>query len=172
MTPLGIVLGFLFFFVSAPCLATEASQVEQMQQLQEQIAVDPRFADYFEKIKQNPKDPQIHLALAQTYYERNLFELAIAAFQRALSFDASLAKAHEGLSHVYRKKKLKKLELMEMENAVLKDSENPDLRYQLAVLYMEPENFDYKKAEKQYNFLKKIESPLALKLEGIMQIER
>jgi tetratricopeptide (TPR) repeat protein len=163
---------FVFLFLSlSTAAATEAQQAQQLQQMQEQQAVDTRFADFFEKLRQNPKDPQLHYALAELYLERDLLELAQVSFRRALVLNPSLAPAHMGLSKLYRKKKLKALEVYEMETAVQIAPDNEDYRYQMGVLYMEPESFDYKKAKKQYEALKKMNSPLAIKLGSLMEID-
>lgn len=159
------------FFRAIPIFAAEVGKVRQLQELQEQQPVDTRFSDYFDKLRKSPKDPKLHLALAEVYLERDLLELAMISFRRALALDAGLAKAHQGLSKVYRKKGLKALEVMEMEKAVEGAPDNEEFRYQLGVLYMEPESFDYKKAKKQYKALKKMNSPLAPKLGTLMQID-
>jgi len=151
--------------------AQSAGQAKQMQKLQEQQSVDTRFADYFSRLKKAPRDPQAHLALAQVYLERDLFELAAVSFQRALKLNPQLASAHFGLSKTYRKKKLKKLEVLELENAVAIEPTNDHYLYELGVVYMEPESFDYKKAKKQYKALKKLQSPKADKLGTLMKID-
>lgn len=146
-------------------------QVEQFQKLQEQQNVDKRFATYFQGLTQNPRDPQLHLALAQIYLERDLLELAQESFQRALTLDKKLGVAHFGLSRLYRKKKLKAREVYEMEQAVATEPNNGEYRYELAVIYMEPESFDFKKAKNQYKALQKMESPLAPKLGKYLELE-
>ncbi len=155
-----------------PSLAFSQSTTEaqQFQKLQEQGPADTKIMDYYEKLKVSPKDPQIHLALAQLFLERQLYELAIASFRRALSFQPNFASAHIGLSQAYRKKGLPELEISEMEAASQDDPNNLEIRFQLGVLYMEPAHFDYKKAKKQYDFLKKLQSPLADQLGAKMQI--
>jgi cytochrome c-type biogenesis protein CcmH/NrfG len=151
--------------------ATETGEAQQMQQLQEEQPVDGRFADYFNKLQQSPKDPALHIALAEVYLERNLLEMALTSFRRALIFDPTSARAHFGLSRLYRKKELKKVELEEMQVAVQLAPDNNEYRYELGVLYMEPANFDYKKAKDQYKALKNNASPLAEKLAALMQLD-
>lgn len=146
-------------------------QVEQFQKLQEQQPVDTRFADYYAQLQKTPKDPRIHLALGQAYLEKGLPELAIQSFQRALRFDPDLAAAHYGLSKSYRRKKLKDWEVIELEKAVAAAKTNDQYIYELGVVYMEPESYDYGKAKKQFKTLKKMESPLAQKLGRLMDLE-
>lgn len=152
-------------------LASETGQARQFQALQDQQAADSRFADFFSQLKKSPKDARIHFGLAQVYLEKGLLELAKESFLRALMLEKGMAKAHRGLSQVYRKKNIKSWEVYEMETVVALAPERDQYRYELAVLYMEPDTFDYKKAKKQYKILKKKESPLAVKLAKIMQIE-
>ena len=146
-------------------------QVKQYEKLREQQAGDTKFADLFAEIQKNPRNPQTHLALAQTYLAKDLLELAQESFRRVLKLDSKLAVAHFGLSKVYRKKKIKKLEVLELEMAVAKAPRNDQYLYELGVVYMEPATFDYKKAKKQYKALKKMESPLASKLAQLLEIE-
>ncbi len=166
------ILFFLFLFPSS--LFAQGSETEilrQMQQLQSQAPTDTRIAEYFERLKAAPRDPEIHFQFGELYRERGLFELSIASYQRALQFNSSLAKAHVGLSKVYRKKGLKRLELFELQEAVRVSPQDPELRLALGVLLMEPETFDYNQAKKQYKELKKMESPLAEKLATLMGIQ-
>jgi tetratricopeptide (TPR) repeat protein len=146
-------------------------QVEQFQQLQEQQAVDTRFADYFQRLQQNPKDVQAHLALGQACLDKGLFEMAIVSFGRALEFDPTLAAAHYGLSKTYRKKKIKTSEVIELEKAVAVAPSNHQYIYELGVVYMEPESYNYDKAKKQFKELKKQQSPLAARLGQLMELE-
>ncbi len=157
--------------VSSARAQSGIGQVEQFQKLQEQQVVDNRFMDYFQALAKNPRDPKLHLALAQVYLERDLLELSQESFQRALILDSQLAAAHYGLSKLYRKKKLKAHEVYEMEQAVATAPENGEYRYDLAVLYMEPDSFDFKKAKSQYKALQKMESPLATKLGKYLELE-
>jgi len=167
----GLLIGFLVF-ASAPLWAQTGGigQVEQFQKLQEQQTVDTRFADYYSRLKQNPKDPQIHLALGQAYLDKSLTDMAILSFERALEFDPNLAAAHFGLSKTYRKKKVKIWEVYQLERAVAVAKSNDQYIYELGVLYMEPQSYDYDKAKKQFKTLKKMESPLAQKLGQLMEL--
>jgi cytochrome c-type biogenesis protein CcmH/NrfG len=146
-------------------------QVKQFEKLREQQAGDTRFADLFAEIQKSPRNPQTHLALAQTYLEKGLLELALESFHRVLKLDSKMAVAHFGLSKVYRKKKIKTLEVSELEAAVAQAPGHDQYLYELGVLYMEPDTFDYKKAKKQYKALKKMESPLAAKLAQLLEID-
>jgi tetratricopeptide (TPR) repeat protein len=166
--PLWAILGWLFP-LSVFGQAGETGVVRQMQQLQEQAPADTKFADYFERLKINPKDSLIHLQLGQLYLERELLELAITSFRQALQYQPNMAQAHVGLSQVFRKKGLKPLELAEMEEAVRLDPNDAQIHYSLGVLYMEPTNFDYKKAEREFKTLEKMQSPLTEKLGVLMQ---
>ncbi len=168
------LLATFFILTLSPRALAQSSEtaiIQQMQQLQNQGPADTRIADYFEKLKAAPRDPEIHFQLGEIYLERSLFELAIAAFRRALEFQSSFPKAHVGLSKVFRKKGLKALELQEMAAAVAQSPSDPQLRLALGVLYMEPENFDYNQAKKQYKELKKLQSPLADELGAKMGIQ-
>lgn len=160
----------LFFF---PALAwsqgSEMGQIQQMQKLQEQTPGETKFADLYEQLKANPRDPAIHTQLGMLYLEHKLFELSQSAFFQALSFQSSYAAAHVGLSQLYRQKGLKDRELMEMVEAVRLEPNNADYVYRLGVLYMEPTHFNYKKAEQQYRALEKMASPLVAKLGQLMQ---
>lgn len=149
--------------------SSETGLVQQMQQLQEQLPTESKYADFYDKIKANPKDPQLHLQLAKLYLEHQLFELAITSFRQALNLQPGLAEAHVGLSQVFRKKGLKGWELFEMAEALRLDPGNSENIYRLGVLYMEPANFDYKKADRQYKALQKMESPLTAQLGQLMQ---
>ncbi len=150
--------------------ASETAIVKQEVQLQQQGPADTQIADYFEQLKANPNDPQVHLKLGELYFERKLYELAISSFQQALRLQPHFAAAHADLSKAFRKKKLPVLELSEMEAAVADDPDDMQLRFKLGVLYMEPEHFDYKKAKQQLDVLKKAQSPLAAQLGGKMGI--
>jgi len=147
---------------------SETAIVQQAVQLQQETPADTRIMDYFEQMKANPTDSAIHVKLGDIYYERALYELAINSYRHALELQPKTASAHLGLSQVFRKKKLRALELVEMEAAVADAPEDPALLLKLGVLYMEPEHFDYKKAKKQYEALKKLQSPLAAQLGGKM----
>ncbi len=166
---LGLVLcsGAVGFSVGA----AEIDQIKQFEQFQGQKKSDTRFSDYFEALQKNPRDPQIHLQLAQLYLEQNLLELAAESFRRVLILDSNIAQAHVGLSHLYRKKKLKALEVGELEMAVQVAPQDPKIRYEMGVLYMEPESFNYKKAKEQYKALMKMQSPLGADLGRLMQID-
>lgn len=165
-------LGCVFLgMTSAAVQASELEQVKQFEQLQQQKKSDSRFADFFEALQKSPRDPQVHLQLAQLYLEQNLLELAAESFRCALILNPRLAEAHVGLSHLYRKKRLKALEVKEMETAVQVAPEAPRIRFEMGVLYMEPESFDYKKAKAQYKALQKLASPLAVDLARLMQID-
>jgi cytochrome c-type biogenesis protein CcmH/NrfG len=146
-------------------------QVEQFQKLQEQQTVDTRFADYFQRLQQNPKDPQTHLALGQACLDKGLYEMAVVAFGRALEFDPALAAAHYGLSKTYRKKKVKNWEVIELEKAVAVSPQNDQYIYELGVVYMEPATYDYDKAKKQFKALQKQQSPLAARLGQLMDLK-
>lgn len=170
MKSLSSIFPFLLLFT----LSTHASELgtaQQVLKLQQQLPTDTGVAQAMEELKKRPKDPKVHLKLGEVYLERSLYELAIISFHRAIRLESSMAQAHVGLSHAYRKKGLKKLEISEMEMAARKDPKNPKIRYELGVLYMEPDHFDYKKAKKQYKTLKKLTSPLADKLGSLMEID-
>lgn len=168
-----ILLILFLVFSALPIWAQSGvGQVEQFQKLQEQLPVEKRFETYFEGLKKNPRDPQLHLALGNIYLERNLLELARESFKRVLILDKSLGAAHFGLSRLYRKKKLKALEVYEMEQAVATNPKNGEYRYELAVIYMEPESFDFKKAKAQYKALEKMEHPLAPKLFQYLELDK
>lgn len=151
--------------------ASETAIVQQAVQLQQETPADTRIADFFEQMKANPNDPAIHVKLGDIYYERALYELAINAYRHALELQPKLAPAHLGLSLVFRKKKIPALELVEMESAVGDSPEDPALRLKLGTLYMEPAHFNYKKAKKQFEALKKMQSPLALELGAKMGLD-
>lgn len=161
----------LLLLPAAASAQSETEMLQQMQQIQSQTAVDTRIAEYFEKLKAAPRDPEIHFQLAEIYRDRALFELAIASYQRALQFNSGMAKAHLGLSKVYRKQVLKNLELFEMQEAVRVAPADPEMRYALGILLMEPQTFDYNSAKKQYKELKKLQSPLAEKLAATMGLQ-
>lgn len=171
MGALGLV-AMVIFILYHPSYAQTGGigQVKQFEKLREQQAGDTRFADLFAEIQKSPRNPQTHLALAQTYLEKGLLELAQESFYRVLKLDSKLAVAHFGLSKVYRKKKIKTLEVSELEAAVAQAPDNDQYRYELGVVYMEPDTFDYKKAKKQYKALVKMESPLAAKLAQILEL--
>lgn len=154
--------------VLAGAQAGETSIVKQAVQIQAETPADTRIADFFEQMKANPNDPGIHVKLGDIYLERELYELAIQSYRHALSLQPKVAEAHLGLSRVFRKKKMPAIELAEMEAAVLDAPDNADLHLKLGILYMEPEHFDYKKAKKQLDLLKKAESPLASQLSAKM----
>lgn len=165
---------FILFGLGLPAplwgQASETAIVKQEVQLQQQGPADTQIADYFEQLRANPNDPQVHLKLGEVYLERSLYELAISSFRQALRLQPHFAPAHAGLSKVFRKKKLPALELAEMEAAVADAPDDMELRFKLGVLYMEPEHFDYKKAKQQLDALKKAQSPLAAQLGGKMGI--
>ncbi|MCE9624202.1 MAG: tetratricopeptide repeat protein [Deltaproteobacteria bacterium] len=155
----------------APDLLAQTSEtaiVQQAVQLQQEAPTDTRIMDYFEQMKANPTDPAIHVKLGDIYYERALYELAISSYRHALELQPNTASAHLGLSLVFRKKKLPALEIAEMEAAVADAPQDPALLFKFGNLCMEPEHFDYKKAKKQYEALKKLQSPLAAQLGGKM----
>lgn len=173
MERFAILLLLAFFLTSSPAEAQTGGigQVEQFQKLHEQQTVDTRFADYFQKLQSDPKNPQVHLALGQACLEKGLFEMAVTSFERAIEFDPKLAAAHYGLSKTYRKKKVKNWEVLELEKAVALAPANDQYIYELGVIYMEPKSYDYDKAKKQFKELKKRQSPLAPKLGQLMELE-
>jgi cytochrome c-type biogenesis protein CcmH/NrfG len=161
------------FIATALCLfpplrllaqAGETAIVKQAVQLQQEAPADTRIADIFEQLKAAPNDPAIHLKLGDVYFERALYELAIASYRQALRLQPVNAPAHLGLSRVFRKKQLPGLEISELEAAVAAAPEDAALRLKLGTVYMEPARFDYKKAKKQFEALKKMQSPLAAEL--------
>jgi tetratricopeptide (TPR) repeat protein len=166
---------FIFFlFIWNSIVFAQGSETEilrQMQQMQSQAPGDTRIAEYFERLKAAPTDPEAHFALAELYRERGLFELAISSYRRSLAFNPNLSKSHVGLSKVFRKKGMKALELFEMQTAVRISPQDPQLLLALGNLYMEPETFDYNQAKKQYKELVKIQSPLAAELGAKMGLE-
>jgi len=166
---------FIGFGIFLPALswgqASETAIVKQAVQLQQESPADTQIADYFEQLKANPNDAQIHVKLGELYFERTLYELAISSFQQALRLQPHLASAHVGLSRVFRKKKLPEWELSEMEAAVADAPEDLSLRLKLGTLYMEPEHFEYKKAKQQFEVLKKAQSPLAAELGAKMGLD-
>jgi Cytochrome c biogenesis factor len=162
-----IAIAFLPFVAHAQ--GTETGQIRQMQQLQEQLPAETKFADLYDQLKANPKDPQLHLQLGHLYLEHRLFELSRSAFNRALQFQPGFAAAHAGLSQLFRQQGLKDREVLELVEAARLEPGNGDYLYRLGVLYMEPATFNYKMAEQQYKALQKMASPLALKLGQLMQ---
>jgi len=173
MSEIGITTIFALFLAFFPTQvhATGAEQVRQIQKFQEQQSVDTRFADYFKRLQINPKDPDAHMALGQAYLEKGLYEVAIVSFGRALQLNPKLASAHYALSKTYRKKKVKTWEVIELEKAISIQPENDQYRYELGVVFMEPLSYDWDKAKKQYKALKKLKSPLAIKLGQLMELE-
>lgn len=161
------------FFVITPLASaqTETELLRQEIQLQSQGPQDSKIADYFEKLKQTPLNAELHYQLAAAYQEKNLLELALHSYQRALQIDPKLAKAQVGLSQIFHKKNLKAQELRAMAEASQLNPQDPQIRFDLGLLYMQPENFDYKMAKKQYDELKKMNSPLALRLAEKMGIQ-
>lgn len=164
----------LFLFLAGLVLplslqASGVGQIQQFQKLQEDRPADKRFSQYFRQLQQSPRSATAHLALANLYFSQNLFELAQESFRRALILDKNLAAAHQGLSQVYRKKKLKPLELFELQQAVAVAPNQDQYRYELGVLLMEPATYNYKAAKKQYKVLQKMNSPLAAKLAPLVE---
>jgi uncharacterized protein HemY len=151
--------------------ASETAIIQQAVQIQQDTPADTRIADLFEQLKASPKDPQVHLKLGEVYLERSLYQLAIISFRQALVFQPKLAPAHVGLSKVFRKQKQNAWEVAEMAKAVEDEPENAQLRLKLGTLYMEPQHFDYDKAKKQFQALKKLNSPLALELGAKMGLD-
>jgi tetratricopeptide (TPR) repeat protein len=54
--------------------------------------------------QQNPRDPEIHLLLAKTYYESQQHDAAIASAEQAVSLDPKNSVYHEWLGRVYGEK--------------------------------------------------------------------
>lgn len=162
---------FLLFSGSAFAQGSETEVVRQMQQMQAQNPTDARIAEYFDKLKAAPRDPEAHYQLAELYRERSLFQLAVISYRRSLSFNVNQSQAHVGLAKVFRKQGLKSLELFELNEAVRVSPADPQLRLALGNLYMEPETFDYNQAKKQFKELKKMESPLAAELGAKMGLQ-
>jgi len=159
-----LISALAFFPAQAWAQASETAIVQQAVQLQQETPADTRIADLYEQLKASPKDPQTHLKLGEVYSERGLYPVAIISFRQALVFQPKLAAAHVGLSKIFRKQKQNAWEISEMVAAVEAEPENADLRLKLGTLYMEPQHFDYDKAKKQFQALKKMNSPLALEL--------
>ena len=152
---------FFSFLLTSPALAqTETELLRQEMKLQDQGPQDSKIADYFEKLKQSPLDAELHYQLAEAYQEKNLLELALRSYQRALQINPKMAKAKVGLSKLFRKQGLKDHEVKAMAEAAQLNPQDAQIRFDLAMLYMRPENFDYKAAKKQYDELKKMQSPL------------
>ncbi|HKY62141.1 MAG TPA: tetratricopeptide repeat protein [bacterium] len=166
-----LLAALILFPLSAWAQGGETAIVKQAIQLEQQAPADTQFADLYEKLKASPRDPQIHLQLGDIYFERALYELAIASYRQALAFQPKLAPAHVGLSKVFRKQKQNAWEIAEMAAAVEDEPENAELRLRLGTLYMEPQHFDYDKAKKQFQALKKMNSPLALELGAKMGLD-
>ena len=168
----GLILLWLLLLVPSFAWAQSGvGQVEQFQKLQEQQPVDTRFSQFYQQLQSDPTNANTHLALGKAYLDKGLYEMAIISFERALQFSPQLAAAHYGLSKTYRKKKNKNWEVLELEKAVATAPTNDQYIYELGVLYMEPESYDYDKAKKQFKELKKQQSPLAIKLGQLMELE-
>lgn len=154
------ILCVLFLPICSFAQTSEGQILKQYGELQDQTAVDSSFAEFITELTLDPNNPAIHLKLADLYYKHGMYELAIVSYRRVLQFNPQSAVSHHGLSLVFRKKSMKAYELSEMETAVSLDPLNPQLVYELGVLYMEPETYDYKKAKKTYQALVKLNSPL------------
>lgn len=159
-----ILIAAFFFPSSLLAQASETAIVQQAVQVQQETPADTRIADLYDQLKASPKDPQVHLKLGEVYLERSLYPMAIISFRYALVLQPNLAAAHVGLSKVFRKQKQNAWEISEMAKAVEAEPDNADLRLLLGTRYMEPQHFDYDKAKKQFQALKKMNSPLALEL--------
>jgi len=168
---LKVFLTLLFFSSVAWGQGSETAILQRAVQIQQETPADTQIADYYERLKASPKDPNLHLKLGEIYLERGLYELAAVSFQQALGLQAKFPQAHLGLSQIFRKKKLPQLELAEMEAAVAEAPDDPQLRLKLGILCMEPQHFDYKKAKKQFQALKRMESPLAAELGAKMGLD-
>src|ERR1700730_15312545 len=55
-------------------------------------------------VEQNPRDAEIHLLLAKTYYESQQHDAAIATAEKAVSLDPQSSLYHEWLGKVYGEK--------------------------------------------------------------------
>lgn len=151
--------------------ASETAIVKQAMQVQQEAPADTLVADLYDQLKVHPKDAQVHLKLGEVYFERSLYPLAIISFRYALVLQPNLAAAHLGLSKVFRKQKQNAWEISELAQAVEIEPDNADLRLLLGTRYMEPQHFDYDKAKKQFQALKKMNSPLALQLGAKMGLD-
>ncbi|HKX13354.1 MAG TPA: tetratricopeptide repeat protein [bacterium] len=166
-----LISALLLFPPALWAQASETAIVKQAVQMEQETPTDTRIADLYDQLKAWPKDPQVHLKLGDVYYERALYELAILSYRQALAFQPKLALAHVGLSKVFRKQKQHAWEIAEMAAAVEDEPENAELRLRLGTLYMEPQHFEYDKAKKQFQALKKMNSPLALELGAKMGLD-
>jgi tetratricopeptide (TPR) repeat protein len=54
--------------------------------------------------EQNPRDPEVHLLLAKTYYESQQHDAAIASAEKAVALDPQNSVYHEWLGRVYGEK--------------------------------------------------------------------
>lgn len=161
----------LIFGAEMTALSAGIDQVKQLENLQNAQETDKRFADYYEKLKQSPKDLNLHLELGKLYAEKQLYELSLMTFRRALEINPQYSEAHYQMSLVYRRLKMKLLELRELQQAVQKAPQGDKYHYYLGVLYMEKTHYDYKLAKVQYKILKKQGSPFAQKLGKLMGLE-
>ncbi len=166
-----IAFNGLVLMLCGKTFASAIDQVKQFESLQDSQRSETRFADYYKKLKQNPHDLAVHLALGQLYAEKQLYELALISYRRALGLNPQYAEAHYQMSIVYKQLKLKDLEKAELQNAVIKAPQQDKYHYHLGVLYMKESHYDFKLAKAEYKALKKLSSPLAQKLGKIMGLE-
>jgi superkiller protein 3 len=166
-----LVVSSFFLGWQGTAVASGIDQVKQFESLQNAQAADTRFADYYEKLKQNPKDLAAHLALGKLYADKKLYELALNSFRRILSLDPQYAEAHYQMSLIYQALNFKKLQLAELQEAVQKAPQQDQYHYHLGVLYMKEGHYDFKSAKEEYKNLKKMNSPLAQKLGRLMGLE-
>jgi uncharacterized protein HemY len=166
-----LILNLLLIPLPAFSQSGETGLVKETLKLQEQLSADTQIANYFDKLKAAPLDPQIHFELGKIYLDRSLYELAISSLRRSIMLKPDFGEAYAGLSQVFRKKKEKILELKAMEKGVEVAPQVPTLRFKLGRLYMEPAFYDYGKAKSQYKSLKKMNSPLAADLGKVLGID-
>src|SRR6266481_653513 len=70
-------------------------------------------------VEQHPRDAEIHLLLAKTYYESQRYDAAVASAEKAVALDPQSSLYHEWLGKVYGEKASK-----EFEKAVELDEKN------------------------------------------------
>lgn len=98
--------------------------------------------DIKNKIKSDPSNPELHLALAMSYKEMGMLEEAEREFNETIKIKPDMGTAHYGLGNVYHEMSEEDAAIAEYEKAAKNDPGLYEARFTLGVHYREAGRLD------------------------------
>lgn len=91
---------------------------------------------YKEALSKKPRDPNLHILLAESYFKNEEVDLALESFQAAIQLTSQSARAYEGLADVYFKKELTDQGISAIKRAAVLSPDNIGLYVKLGDAYL------------------------------------